>query len=155
MKAMTVAALIAISAVSAAVAQKSAEIVSNAIVTTPMQSLENHAIGDIQTWRDSDEAIAQQLRGSLTTANPIPAGLTGFFAAHLVAAATISALTQGANIPLIFSRMIDLLKSLNDKNPAFGPLRVRHPGNMVRDRAYIPHAEVRAASAAIAGKGKE
>jgi hypothetical protein len=69
----------------------------------------------------------------------LPAELTtGVFAAHLVAAATTTALRQGANIPLLFQRMVDLLKVMNDKNPSFGPLLVRHPGNMVRDRFYIP-----------------
>ena len=34
--------------------------------------------------------------------------------------------------------MIDLLKTMNDKNPSFGPLRVRHPGNIARDLAYMP-----------------
>ena len=104
-----------------------------------MSSLENHAFGQIQNWRDHDEELVDQLRTVLTTANPLPAELTaGVFAAHLVAAATTTALRQGANIPLLFQRMVDLLKAMNDKNPSFGPLLVRHPGNMVRDRFYIP-----------------
>jgi len=125
--------------VSADVARRSADLVSKAIVTHPMSSLENHAFGQIQNWRDHDEELVDQLRTVLTTANPLPAELTtGVFAAHLVAAATTTALRQGANIPLLFQRMVDLLKAMNDKNPSFGPLLVRHPGNMVRDRFYIP-----------------
>jgi hypothetical protein len=128
--------------VTAAVAKKSAETVSKVIVTHPMRALENHGFGDIQTWRDSDESITQELRGSLTTANPIPAALSsGVFAAHLVAAATMSALAQGANIQLIFQRMVDLLKAKNDKNPTFGPLQVRSRGNLFRDRMYIPFTQ--------------
>jgi len=109
------------------------------IVAHPMSSLEDHALGQIQNWRDEDEAIVQRLRTTLTTANPLPSDLTvGVFAAHLVAATTVAALAQGANISLLFQRMLDLLKSMNDKNPSFGPLLVRHPGNLARDRVYIP-----------------
>jgi hypothetical protein len=53
------------------VAKKSARIVSQTIVTHPMASLENHAFGEIQNWKDEDEDIVQQLRGTLTTANPL------------------------------------------------------------------------------------
>ncbi len=117
----------------------SEEIVARAIVTHPMESLENHAFGQIQNWRDSDEAIVTRLNTALTTANPLPSDLTsGTFAAHVVAAATVGALTQGANISILFSRMLDLLKVMHDKNPSFGPLLVRHPGNIARDRVYIP-----------------
>ena len=125
--------------VNTAVAKRSAEMVSKAIVTQPMASLEMHAFGEIQTWRDHDEELVEQLRTTLTTANPLPVELTaGIYAAHLVAAATTTALRERANIALLFQRMLDLLKRMNDKNPSFGPLRVRHPGNMVRDRVYIP-----------------
>lgn len=121
------------------VAKSSAEIVSRVIVGHPMSSLENHALGQIQNWRDQDEAIVQRLRLVLTTANSLPSDLTaGVFAAHLVAGATMAALVRGANIPVLFRRMVDLLKKMNDKNPSFGPLRVRHPGNITRDRTYIP-----------------
>jgi hypothetical protein len=71
----------------------------------------------------------------------------GVFAAHLVVAATMAALTQGAVIAPIFQRMIDGLKAMNAKNPSFGPLQVRHPGNLVRDRTYIPAAQEVAAGA--------
>ena len=120
------------------------------IVTHPMRALENHAFGQIQNWRDTDEAIVRRLRVALTTANPLPTDLsgTGIFAAHLVGAATMAALAQGANIPLLFQRMIDLLKIMNAKNPSFGPLRVRHPGNIARDRAYIPIDEDEASAPA-------
>src|SRR5262249_44285176 len=93
------------------VAKKSAEIVARVIVTHPMSSLENHALGEIQNWRDQDEGIVQRLRGSLTTANPVPTDLPSkVFAAHMVAAATTAALAQGANISALFQRMLDLLK---------------------------------------------
>jgi hypothetical protein len=121
-------------------AKRSAEIVSRVIVTHPMVSLEQHAFGEIQNWRDTDEAIVQRLHATLTTTNPLPSEVTdGIFAAHLVAAATMAALAQRAQIPLVFKRMVDGLKSMHEKNPSFGPLRVRHPGNLTRDRSYLPH----------------
>jgi len=128
--------------ISLATARKSAEVVSKVIVTHPMHALEHHAFGEIQTWRDTDESIVQQLRKSLTTANPLPRSLNGkVYAAHVVAAATMSALAGGPNIAVILQRMIDLLKMMNDKNPSFGPLAVRHPGNIVRDRIFMPFPE--------------
>jgi hypothetical protein len=103
-----------------------------------MASLEPYAFGEIQNWRDTDEAIVQRLRMALTTTNPLPRDVTdGIFAAHLVAAATMAGLAPGAQIPLVFQRMLDALKSMHEKNPAFGPLRVRHPGNLARDRSYV------------------
>jgi len=128
--------------VTQAVAQRSAALVAQAIVTHPMLALENHAFGDIQNWRDADEAIAQQLQTCLTTAIPLTAELeAGVYAAHLVAAATTTALSRNADISLLFQRMLELLKRMNDRNPSFGPLAVRHPGDLVRDRAYIPYVE--------------
>jgi hypothetical protein len=121
------------------VAKKSAEVVARAIVTHPMESLENHALGEIQNWRDADEEIVQRLSESLTTANPVPTNLSmKVYAAHMVAAATMAALAHGANIPALFQRMLDLLKQKHDTNPTFGPLLVRRPGNISRDRAYVP-----------------
>ena len=109
------------------VAKRSAELVAQVIATHPMSSLENHSFGQFQNWRDEDEAIVQRLRTTLTTANPLPSDLTvGVFAAHLVAATTMAALAQGANVSLLFQRMLDLLKSMNDKNPSFGPAPGQH-----------------------------
>lgn len=126
--------------VDAAAAKASAQVVARTIVTHQMRSLENHALGDIQTWRNTDEEIARKLASSLTTANPIPSDFpVKIYAAHMVAAATSAALTTGANISAIFGRMLDLLKAKNDANPTFGPLLVRHPGNISRDRAYLPY----------------
>jgi hypothetical protein len=130
-------------AVPTPVARKSAEIVARTLVTHPMSSLEDHAFGQIQNWHDEDENIANQLGVALTMANPLAVDLAGgFFAAHLVAAGVIAALQSGANIPMLFSRMLDLLRTMHDRNPSFGPLVVRHPGDLARDRMYIPQARV-------------
>jgi hypothetical protein len=116
-----------------------------------MEALERHALGEIQTWRNSDEEIAQELAVSLTTANPVPSDLPAkIYAAHMVAAATTAAFAEGGNIPAIFGRMLDLLKAKNDANPTFGPLLVRHPGNIRRDRVYIPFSRSRNAATEVA-----
>jgi hypothetical protein len=121
------------------VARKSAEIAGQVIATHPMVSLENHSLADIQNWRDQDEGIVQRLRQSLTTANPVPSDLPRtIYAAHMVAAATMEVLSHNANIPAIFQRMLDLLKLKHDANPMYGPVLVRRPGNITRDRAYVP-----------------
>jgi hypothetical protein len=125
--------------IDAKVAKKSAEIVSKVIVAQPMAALEQHALGDIQNWRNEDEEIAQQLSASLTTANPLPGDLPNqIYAAHMVAAATVSALAKDANTSVISSRMLDLLKAKHDSNPIFGPLLVHSRGSIRRDRAYLP-----------------
>jgi hypothetical protein len=135
--------------VTLAAARRSAELVADTIVTHPMRALENHAFGEIQTWRDEDEEIADRLRITLTTTSPIPADLSGrVFAAHIVAAATMSALSAGANIPLLFSRMMEVLKGLHDRNPSFGPLRVRHRGDLAMDRTYVPYQDAEISEAA-------
>jgi hypothetical protein len=46
-------------AVDPKVAKASAEVVARVIVTHPMDSLESHALGEIQTWRNEDEDIVQ------------------------------------------------------------------------------------------------
>jgi hypothetical protein len=74
----------------------------------------------------------------LRQANPVPTDLpTTVYAAHLVASATMAALERGADIGRLFQRMLDLLKAKHDTDPIFGPLLVRHPGNITRDLAYV------------------
>lgn len=117
----------------------SARIVAETIALTPFSPLEQHSLSSIQTWRNTDEAISQQLKGLLSVAGPLPAELSdGIFAAHLVAAATMAALSANANLSVIFGRMIDLLKVMHDKNPSWGPLFVRSPGNVAMHRMYVP-----------------
>jgi hypothetical protein len=115
----------------------------------------NPGLGDIQNWRNEDAEIAEQLVASLTTANPVPTNLPNkIYAAHMVAAATVAALEEGANIPALFQRMLDLLKAKHDANPLFGPLFVRHPGNITRDRAYVPYRPSNEDVIAVAPAGR-
>jgi hypothetical protein len=113
---------------------RSAEIVASTIFNTKFESLDNHALGEIQNWHDYDEAIVQKLIPSLISMEPLSGdiSLEGIYAAHVVAASIEAALSKNADITYIFNRMINILKSMHDKNPAWGPLFVKHPGNLTR-----------------------
>lgn len=123
--------------VSAEDAKKSAKLVAKALVRKKMLTLQSHALGQIQNWRSHDEKVVTQLRKLLTTANPLPPKLaSGIYAAHVAAAAVVEGLTQNANIPVIFDRMQAILKTMHDSNPAWGPLYVAHPGNLMTRVVY-------------------
>jgi hypothetical protein len=125
-------------------ARESARLVAQAIANTKAQSLEGHALSEIQTWQDRDESIVRAVRSTLVTAGDLPElGQDRIFATHIVAAAVIEAVANGTDLPLIFDRMISMLAKMKDKNPVWGPLFVRHPGNIRRDLAYVPHIDRR------------
>jgi hypothetical protein len=113
---------------------RSAEIVASTIFNTKFESLDNHALGEIQNWHDYDEAIVQKLIPSLTSMESLSSdiSLEGIYAAHVVAASIEAALSKDADITYIFNRMINILKDMHSKNPTWGPLFVRHPGNVTR-----------------------
>jgi hypothetical protein len=119
-------------------AKKSAQIVASTIFDTKAESLEHHALGEIQNWRDHDQGIVKdELIPLLTSVIPVPSHLAeGIFAAHVVAAAVQAALSKDADISSIFSRMLGTLKIMHDKNPSFGPMFVRQPGNIYRHMVY-------------------
>jgi hypothetical protein len=119
-------------------AKHSCEIVANVIAAMPMQALNNHSLIAIQNWRNADEDIMQELQRSLVTNSPIDASReSGIFAAHVVAAAALSALAGEATIANIFQRMIAVLKKMHDANASWGPLFVVHPGSIFRDFTYM------------------
>jgi hypothetical protein len=120
-------------------AKKSALIAANCLVQTKMECLGNHALGEIQNWHDDDENLVRQVRSILKTTNPLPEVYAkDVYAAHVVAAAIVESLQGNIEVPMIFTRMINILKTLHDKNPSWGPLYVRYPGNVVPLTAYIP-----------------
>lgn len=124
------------------VAKKSAEIVAATLVRGKMEHLDNHSLGDIQDWANNDEDITNQCRVILTQVSDLPESFKkGFYAAHVVAAAVIEALSKGSDISLVFDRMLGILKIMHDSNPSWGPLFVRHPGDLFAERSYIPHEE--------------
>lgn len=122
-------------------AKESALIAANCLVQTKMECLENHALGEIQNWHDDDENIVRQIRSILKIADPLPElyAKENVYAAHVVAAAVVEALQGNIEVDVIFVRMIDMLKTLHDKNPSWGPLYVKYPGNVVPLNAYIPY----------------
>jgi hypothetical protein len=69
---------------------------------------------------------------------PVSSALAGgVFAAHAVAAAVTAALAASSDTTQLFDRMVALLKLMHDRNASWGPLFVRHPGNVARDVAYV------------------
>jgi hypothetical protein len=128
--------------ISAEDAKKSADIVAEVLLNTKMKSLENHALGEIQNWRDLDEGIVGELRTLLMKLSPLPTNFAeGIYAAHVVAAAVTIAFTKDADVSIIFGRMLGMLKTMHDTNPSWGPLFVEHPGNINSIRTYVPLEE--------------
>ena len=121
-------------------AKMSADVVASCLVQTKMTCLGNHAFGEIQNWKDSDEEIVKEIRSILSFSDPLPELYDKkVYAAHVVAASIIEALQGGSGVPVLFGRMISILKTLHDKNPSWGPLYVRHSGDIVPLQAYIQH----------------
>jgi hypothetical protein len=119
-------------------ARASAGFVAEVIATYRAAALEGHALGQIQNWRDTDEARVSRL-GQCLRSGPVelPAPLAnGTYAAHLVAAAIVAALAPGADVRQVHARMVRLLKQMHDANPSWGPMFVRHPGNAAPHRAW-------------------
>ena len=126
--------------VDAAVARKSAQTVAAALVKTPMGSLEQHALCDVQNWRDSDERKVKRLRSVLGTAKEqLPRTYArGIYAAHAVAAAVTEAVATGGDSQAVFGRMLATLQAMHDANPAWGPLCVAHRGDLRARPAFVP-----------------
>jgi len=104
--------------VSAEVAKASAKAVARAIVSTPMKALEGRALGELQDWRDRDEAIVaalrEELRGAAGGRAPPAAGA---YAAHAVAAGVYEALSGAAPPGQALERMIGTLVEMHARNP--------------------------------------
>jgi hypothetical protein len=118
-------------------AKRAADVVASCLVKTKARSLHGHAFGEIQNWNDSDEQKVKDIRASLRVSDPLPE-LYGAetYAAHVVAASIVEALQGSTNLPVLFERMISILKIMHDKNPSWGPLYVTYPGNIMPLRAY-------------------
>ncbi len=124
--------------VSRADAQKSADIVAETIMRGRTASLEDHALGEIQDWRDGDEELVRLVRRLLTTAGDFPLDhVPRIYAAHVVAGAVLEALAaRDEALPPLFDRMKAILGQMHAANPSWSRLFVRHPGSLVRDFAY-------------------
>ena len=120
-------------------AKKSAAVVAKTITAAKLNMLDGHAFAEIQNWADKDEALVATLTDPLTKAVELPARYAGgTYAAHVVAAAVMSALRTPKSIPVIFDRMLGLLKVMHDANPSWGPLYVVHPGDVARNLVVGP-----------------
>ena len=121
------------------VAKESARVVASAIMKTKLKCLENHSLDQIRNWGNVDEFILKFLRTLLRTSSALTEEYrSGFYAAHVVAAAVSESLSKDADIDIIFNRMVTLLKIMHDTNPAWGPLFVNHPGDIARHMIYYP-----------------
>jgi hypothetical protein len=118
-------------------ARRSVVVVARTIVGQKLESLERHSLGEIQDWRDQDEAVVGSLRAVLRSAKPVPTRYAvGIYAAHAVAAAVTAALSPKADVQRLMERMLVALKAMHDKNPSWGPLYVAHPGDVVAWRVH-------------------
>ncbi|MGB8931825.1 MAG: hypothetical protein WCC48_11315 [Anaeromyxobacteraceae bacterium] len=125
------------SPVTAAAAKRSAAVVAKTVVEEKLAALEQHALGEIQDWRDGDEETVGTLRETLRSSMPLPAKYgPGIYAAHVVAAAVFEAASTKADLKRLMQRMLAALKVMHDKNPSWGPLYVAHPGDVVARGAY-------------------
>ena len=115
-------------AVSAGIARASAAAVAHAIVRTRVRALEGRSLGEIQDWRDRDEAIVSTLRREMADdgvkGRPAGAGgaapgkyVKGQYAAHAVAAAVYEAAAGGSSPATVMGRMIGVLAAMHDRNP--------------------------------------
>lgn len=122
-------------------AKLSADVVAATIARTKCQSLANHALQEIQDWRDSDDAVVNELCPILASMGKLPTRYAkGTYAAHVVVGAITLALKKDADIPVIFDRMQGILKIMHDSNPSWGPLYIEHPGDLAPIRSYMPSA---------------
>ncbi|WP_367616287.1 hypothetical protein [Corallococcus exercitus] len=111
----------------------SADMVADAIMTHRAKALEGQSLAWIQNWRNHDEQRVQQLRRRLATGvGSLTEELaSGTYAAHVVAAGVVAGLAEGSDVRKIFDRMLRMLKQMHDRNPAWGPLFIRHRGDVV------------------------
>jgi hypothetical protein len=111
-------------AVPAGVARASAAAVARAVVRTHLRSLEGKALGEIQDWKDGDEAIVASLRGQMREGGEPGASasrsrpVAGATAAHAVAAAVYEA-AGGGDPRKVMPRMVAVLAEMHARDPGW------------------------------------
>ena len=117
-------------AVTAGVAKASAAAVARAIVRTRLHSLEGRSLGQIQDWRNQDEALVVGLRRELhaggaggRAGGSSGAALAGADAAHAVAAGIYEAVSGAEPPSQVLGRMIAMLDRMSARDPAWAPPR--------------------------------
>lgn len=124
--------------VTRAQARASAAIVARTIALDKLSTLDGHSLAEIQNWRDADQTRVATLAPALASRDvALPGDTGGTYAAHVVAAAVTAALGRGAEISVVFDRMLEALKAMHDTNPSWGPLFVAHPGDLARNFAFV------------------
>ncbi len=106
----------------AATGIRSAALVADVILKTRLNALEGHSLLEIKDWTDADQVITERMGLALRTGNFLPAAYRGenFYAAHAVAAATTEGLKNGANVQLIFNRMLRMLGTMHEGSATWG-----------------------------------
>ncbi|MBS0585104.1 MAG: hypothetical protein JSR76_02240 [Verrucomicrobia bacterium] len=100
-------------------ALQSVKVAANTIMNTKLNALEGHSLKEIQDWTDADQKIVSELGVLLHKANAdLPASFKthGYYATHLVAAGVQEALEKGANVQVLFDRMIKHLNTMHQYN---------------------------------------
>jgi hypothetical protein len=107
--------------VSMSLAIQSTGVVADAILKTPLKTLQGHFLQQLQDWTDQDEAIVDQLVSVLKVNGTLPPSLrgSGCFASYVVAAATVAALQYGANVSACFQEMQEFLVAMHRDNPTW------------------------------------
>ncbi len=114
-------------------ARGAAATAARAVTSTPLRTLEGHALGEIQTWRDSDDRIVARLAAALAGRGTLDATIErGDYAAHAVAAAVTTAVGRGGDPAALQPRLVTMLAAMHRLNPVWGPLQVIHSGDMTR-----------------------
>lgn len=141
--------------VSFSLAIQSTGVVAETILKANLKSLQGHTLQELQDWTDQDEATVNRLVSVLKTHGNLPANLRGpgCFASYVVAAATVAALQQGADITTYFQEMQDFLVTMHRDNPIWSQTptsdsialleramqaKSRHAISETRPRAVIP-----------------
>ncbi len=110
--------------VPAGVARASAAAVARAVVRTHLRCLEGKAFGEIQDWKDGDEAIVAALRRQMGSSGESGASATpsrqvaGATAAHAVAAGVYEA-AGGTDPRRVMPRMVAVLAAMHARNPGW------------------------------------
>jgi hypothetical protein len=112
------------------VMQQAARNVGGFIATARLDTLKGHSIQDIETWDDSDEAIAQKIKAALAAGQPIVAMGDD---AQVMAGATLALLDQ----PGRYNAVTDALNAALDQSFQTDPIW----GVPAPDAAYIRYAK--------------
>jgi hypothetical protein len=123
--------------VTLAEARGSASTAARAVASTPLRTLEGHALGEIQTWRDRDDRIVARLAAALIGGGTIEGAIErGDYAAHAVAAAVTTAVGREGDPAALQPRLVKLLAAMHRRNPVWGPLKVAHASNLSKRRFF-------------------